>query len=126
MNYLLDSSAWIEYFEGSLKGEKVSKILRSEKVYSVNLIIAEIVSKFKRKGMDFNQAYRVLLSNSVIVELTSEIAKEAGILHADMKKKIKDFGLADAIILISARKIKAKVVTGDKHFKSFKEVLWLG
>ena len=126
MNYLLDSSAWIEYFEGSLKGEKVSKILRSEKVYSVNLIIAEIVSKFKRKGMDFNQAYRVLLSNSVIVELTSEIAKEAGILHADMKKKIKDFGLADAIILISARKIKAKVVTGDKHFKSFKEVMWIG
>ena len=125
MNYLLDSSAWIEYFEGSSEGEKVSAILRKENVCSINLIIAEIVSKFKRKGMDFDQAYRILLSNSVIVELTPEIAKEAGLLHADVKKKIRNFGLADAIILTIARKLKVKVVTGDKHFKDFKETVLL-
>ena len=57
MTFLLDSSAWIEYFEGSPQGEKVWKILKKEKVHSLNLIIAEVISKFKRKGMDFNQAY---------------------------------------------------------------------
>ena len=43
-----------------------------------------------------------------------------------MKKKIRDFGLIDAIILTTARKLKAKVVTGDPHFKKFKEVVFIG
>ena len=126
MNLFLDSYSWIEYFRGSKKGEKVWKILKKEKVYTSNLVIAEIISKFKREGIDFNNAYRILLSNSVVVELTSEIAKEAGMFHADIKKKVRNFGLVDAIILITARKIKAKIVTGDKHFKDFNETMWLG
>ena len=66
------------------------------------------------------------MSNSTIVGLTPEIAKEAGVSHADIKKKVRNFGLVDAIILVSARKLKAKIVTGDKHFKGFKETVWLG
>ncbi len=125
MNLFLDSYSWIEYFRGSKKGEQVWKILKKEKVYTSNLVIAEIISKFKREGIDFDNAYRILLSNSIVVELTSEIARDAGLLHADMKKKVRDFGLVDAIILISARKFNAKVVTGDKHFKNFKETVFL-
>ncbi len=32
------------------------------------------------------------------------------------KKTIKDWGMADSVILATARSASAKVVTGDRHF----------
>jgi predicted nucleic acid-binding protein len=38
-----------------------------------------------------------------------------------MRKDAKDFGLADAYVLATARRLKSKILTGDAHFKSLKE-----
>jgi len=38
-----------------------------------------------------------------------------------MLKTSKDFGLADAYVLATARRLKAKILTGDALFKSLKE-----
>ena len=38
-----------------------------------------------------------------------------------MRKKHENFGLADAIILETARTLNAKVLTGDRHFRAVKE-----
>lgn len=123
MRYLIDSSAWIEYFEGSTEGEKVWNILKKENIYSLSLIIAEVVSKVKRSNKDSDLAYRIISSNSKILDITPEIAKEAGLLHAKIKKKVKNFGLVDALILVSARKLNAKILTRDMHFKEFNEAV---
>jgi predicted nucleic acid-binding protein len=42
-----------------------------------------------------------------------------------MRKTEKDFGLADAYVLETARKLKSKVLTGDKHFRNVKEAVLL-
>ena len=123
MKFLIDSSAWIEYLEGSFEGEKVRNFLMKDDIYSLNLIIAEVVSKVKRNNRDFNLAYKIISSNSKIIQITPDIAKDAGVLHADMKKKTRNFGMVDSIILIAARKLNAKVLTGDKHFRGFKEAV---
>ena len=34
--------------------------------------------------------------------------------------------LFDAIVLATARLLKAKVLTGDEHFKELPETLWIG
>ncbi len=47
-------------------------------------------------------------------------SKEVGIACAKIKKKIKDFGLADAFVLITA-----KILTGDPHFKGMNNVVYL-
>lgn len=125
MKYLIDSSAWIDFLEGDERGEEVWKIIKSKEVYALNLIISEVVSYVKRKNGDFNLAFRTITSNSKVLEVNLEIAKDAGILHADMKKETKNFGLIDAIIYTAAKKIKAKVVTGDPHFKKLKGVVFL-
>ncbi|MGD9276465.1 MAG: PIN domain-containing protein [Candidatus Pacearchaeota archaeon] len=125
--YLIDSSAWIEYLEGSKSGKKVWEILKeSEEIYSLSLIISEVISSVKRKKGDFNLAFRAIISNSKILEVNPEIARDAGLFHADMKKKIKNFGLNDAIILEAAKKLKAKIITSDSHFKGMKNVVYLG
>ena len=44
-------------------------------------------------------------------------------LHTEMRKTEKDFGLADAYVLATARKLKAKILTGDPHFKNVKDAI---
>ncbi len=61
------------------------------------------------------------MSDSQIVNADEELSKNAGTIHAQMRIKEKDFGLADAYVLASAKKLKAKILTGDPHFKNVKE-----
>lgn len=123
MNYLIDSSAWIEYMDGGISGKEVSKFLKEGEIFSLSLIVAEVISKVKREGMDFELAYKIISSNSKILDITPQIAKESGLLHAEMKNSKKNFGLIDSIILITAKKLKAMLITKDNHFKGFKETI---
>ena len=98
-------------------------LLKEGEIFSLSLIIAEVISKIKRSGKDFNLAYKIITSNSKVLEISPQIAKESGLLHAEIKKNKANFGLIDAIILVSARMLKANLVTQDGHFKGFKEAI---
>ncbi len=63
------------------------------------------------------------MSNSHIVNVDEELSLQAGLLHFEMRKTLKNFGLADAYMLATARKLKSKVLTGDPHFESVKEAI---
>ena len=124
MKVIIDSYAWIEYLDGTPAGLKVREILKGDnEVYTLHLNISEVISRVKRKGGDIETAYKAMISNSNLINLNSEISKETGLLHAEIRKKIKDFGLVDCYILLFARKINAKILTGDPHFKGFKEAI---
>ena len=125
MKFVLDTFAWIEYFNGSESGKKVDEIIESEEneIFSSIITIAEVASILKRNEEDVELGYKKMIDLSKLYFINSEFAKEAGILHAEIKKNIKDFGLADAFVLLTARKLKAKIVTGDPHFKGFKEAI---
>ena len=124
MKLLVDAHSWIEYLEGSSSGEKLSKLLNEEnEIYVLSITISEVVSKVKRSDKDSELAYDSIIKNSRILELTPRIAKEAGILHADIRKKNSSFGIVDSLLISSAKSINAKVVTGDRHFKQFNNVI---
>jgi predicted nucleic acid-binding protein len=121
MKYIIDSSAWIEYLSGSKAGEKVNKIIKKEEIYVISIIISEVISYVKRKKGNVETAYESIIKNAKIMEITPRIAKEAGLLHAEMKEKEIDFPFADSLILCSAKENQTKIITTDNHFKSFKE-----
>lgn len=125
MKYLIDSYAWIEYLDGTQEGLKVKKILNNNESYTLTLNLAEVISKTKRTGKDPKISYKAIVSNSKIISINSEIAKDGGIFHAEIHEKIKSFGLVDCLLLMTARKINAKILTGDRHFKGFKEAILL-
>ena len=50
------------------------------------------------------------IKNSKIFDITPKISKKIGILHAETRKKIRDFSLADASIVCSAEAIDAKIL----------------
>ena len=43
----------------------------------------------------------------------------------EQRKKQRDFGLIDSTILIKQKEKKCKVISGNKHFRNIKEVVFL-
>ena len=121
--YLVDTSAWIEYLEGSVIGEKVNKCISENEIYATELIISEVISKVKRKKGNVESAFKILSSFSSLINIDITTAKEAGILHAAEKEKNPSFSLADALIIKAAQKNNLKILTKDSHFKPFKEAI---
>lgn len=124
-SYVIDAYAWIEYLRGSEAGLKVKSILDEEtnEVYTCAVTIAEVVSKVAREGGDPEVAYDILLSNSQVIDVDEKISREAGLLHFEIRKAKRDFGLADAYVLAAARRTGSKILTGDPHFENVEEAI---
>ena len=124
--HVIDAYAWIEYLDGSSKGKKVASLIENnDDLYTCAVTLGEVVSKVARMGKDTKIAYDILVSNSQIVTADEELSLQAGLIHCEMRKTQKDFGLADAYILATAKKLKTKILTGDPHFRSVKEAVML-
>lgn len=120
----LDTFAWVEYFQGTRRGEGVRDLVTGDGVlYSCPIVLAEITSKYERLlGPDHARRHSEFIAERcVIIEHTREIGVEAGRIHAGMKQAHSDFGLADAFILASARARGQRVLTGDPHFRDVED-----
>jgi len=129
MRYVVDSYAWLEYFMGTMAGEEARKIIDTvgDEKLTPTICMAEIYSKLLRvEGTESAELRRTFIkSRSAVVILTEDIAVEAAKIDVDMKKKTTGWGLADSIVLSTARKKKAKVLTGDEHFSGLKETKYI-
>lgn len=125
--YIVDAYAWIEYLKGSSMGESVKEIIEDEcnDIFTVAVTIAEVMSIVKRENMDCDVAFKYVTMLSKILDVNPELSKETGLFHAEKKKRIKDFGLADAFIVVAAEKIGANILTGDPHFKGMRNATFI-
>jgi len=124
---VFDSYAWIEYFRGSRKGEKVRKYVEDEKTVTPMIVIAELSAKYNTENWDFwGDDLHFIISKSYIYDLTLEIAERAGKTRKAMRKERQNFGLADAIILETGKAVSAPVITGDPHFKGLDNTIFIG
>lgn len=124
---LIDSDAWMEYFMGTKKGERVKEIIEDNTriLYTLPIIIAEIYSKSLNIDDNVEDRKEFIIDRCVIIPIDVEIAVEAARIYARVKKREKGFGLMDAIVLASAKKKDVKVLTGDYHLRSFPECVML-
>lgn len=124
MKLIIDAHSWIEYLNGSLSGERVNQLLEEDnEILVLPITISEVIAKVKKSKGNYEAAYSSIVKNSKIFEPTSKIAKEAGLLYVDMREKNSSFGIVDSLLITSAKLIGAKLVSGDNHFKSFKEAI---
>ncbi|MFH1390946.1 MAG: PIN domain-containing protein [Candidatus Diapherotrites archaeon] len=117
--FIMDSSAWIEYLNGTEQGKKVEKILNKtgQTVFTPNLVGAEVVSKIERDGEDSKNAIDSIENITRQPDEKREYFFEAGKLHAKLRKTKRNISFVDAILLILAEKNKAKIITKDYHLK---------
>ena len=122
---MTDSWVRIEYLEGSDIGRKVKEIIENEDIFTSMVTVAEVTSKMSRMGKDVNAVFSSITSLSKIIVGGPEFAKEVGVLHSEVKKKIPNFSLGDAFVLQTAKSLDARVLTGDPDFRGIKEAVML-
>src|SRR2546425_394081 len=118
---VLDSFAWIEYFNGTSRGERVQGFLESGLALTPAIVIAELSEKYRRLNREFGPKYDFVRARTSVVPLEEELARAAGEINFERKKRVKGWGMADSIVLAAARRSGSKVVTGDPHFKDLAE-----
>ena len=125
--FVIDAFAWVEYFNGTKIGEKVKEIVEDEKnkITSNVITIAELASYFSRHNKDFSEVKKIVLSLSSIYHIPIEFAEKVGKLHTTLRKERKHMGLDDIFVLLTARELQSKVITGDEDFRGLKEALMI-
>ena len=119
---LLDTWAWIEYFKGSEKGNKIKSIIENRQIYTSAISIAEISKWFCQNKEDIKIGIQQLKENSIIIDLEEPILIESGRQYVELRKIKKDIGLIDVIIYTTAILHDLNVITNDNDFKGLPKV----
>ncbi len=125
--HLVDTYAWIEYFVGLERGEKVKKIIENEenKILTPECCLAEIKGWCIRENQDFDELYSIVRKISDIQCLLTQDWLEAASIRSEMRATRKGFGMMDALILAQQKRLGCKVISGDPHFKGLKDVVFV-
>jgi len=124
---LVDSSVWIDFFNGAENAEtdKLNEILGLEEVVIGDLILAEVLQGF-RSDADYKAARNVLISLTVHDLLGKELAiKSANNFRKLRKKGITIRKTADVIIATYCIENKIPLLFTDKDFIPFVDNLRL-
>ncbi|MCX8181737.1 MAG: PIN domain-containing protein [Candidatus Methanomethyliaceae archaeon] len=131
---VIDAYAWVELFIGSKSGKKAMELIQnSDEAFTPDIVLAEVARKYLREGMDEETIQRRLTVIEEVSEITpidKEIALESAkcyMLLSERAKKdnLRGPSLFDAVVLATARTLRAKIITGDEYFKNLDEVLWI-
>ena len=125
--FVIDAYAWIEYLDGSEKGRKVAEIIEEDtnEIFTSSGTVAEVVGKVLRRNEDINIALNHINNFSAVIDITQDICIAAAHIHFEYKKKNKNFGMLDAFVAAIAKKLGAKILTGDNDFRNFKEAVMI-
>ncbi|MBI3051680.1 PIN domain-containing protein [Candidatus Woesearchaeota archaeon] len=116
---VIDTSAWIEYFLGSLRGRQVQGLMVVEKrLATPAIVLVELACKFFRDGVDFTTHVEYIRKNSEILGLDDVDILSIARNYAKMKVASGNkSSLSDAIIFTAAESYGAVVVTCDSDFQ---------
>jgi predicted nucleic acid-binding protein len=124
-SYIIDASAWIEYFDGSLKGSKIKHLMEAEdsRLISSTITIAELTSVAQRQGKDYCKVIAKMVSEMSRIEpISFDLAADAGTFHANSRKKGK-LSLSDAVLVVLSRSTNSRIISTDSDFSTFKEAI---
>ena len=121
--YLIDTWAWIEYFDHYCK-EVVEIFDEGELIHTSIISLTEVMTSFARRenAAGGHAATGKIMRISQVLPITPTIAIRAG-LYA---KKEFPGGIADRIIYATAEAHGLTICTGDMDFKNLSGVMYIG
>ncbi len=119
---VVDSSGWIEFFtDGPLADDYASRLRRLGSVITPVIVIYEVYKRLKRELSEDDAVIAVsAMQRSQVVPIDQELALTAADLSLDH-----GLAMADAIVLATARKFQAELVTSDRDFAELDGVTYL-
>ena len=122
--FVVDSYAWIEYFRGTPSGARARRSIEGDSAATSAITLAELREKYLREKWSFFQEdLNFITTRTSLIPVDRSITLLAGEINHTQKKISKDWGMADSIILATARSASAKIVTGDPHFKGLPDAI---
>ncbi len=129
-SFVIDTHTWVEYLLASKAGAKAKKYIEQERCITPSIVLVELrkwylreIEAGRRTEREMQIHFTFLESGSEIVPLDASLALKAGETDFLMKKRIKNWPLADSIIYATAKSRAAQVVSGDPHFKGLEDVI---
>lgn len=124
---LLDTSAWIEFFQGTEKGKKVREFLKSGENFTSIVTFAEVTNWcFKNKLENREASYiSAIKKGSEIIDLNETVMTLAGRLNYERKMIVKNWGMIDSFILATSLLYDLGILTKDSQFKDLSNTVIL-
>jgi predicted nucleic acid-binding protein len=122
-NYVIDASAWMEYFLGTENGIKIKPIIEREEIATSIIAIAELADRIARDDQRFNVRLQFIQRRAAIIGLSVELCLKAAQLKKVNRRKKEKFGLADGVHLATAQQEGAVLVTSDNDFSGIENVM---
>lgn len=125
-DYLVDTSAWIEFFKGSEKGKAVASLLKNaNKTVTSSHCIGELAYWSFVNGYDFQKMIVILRARSKIVDATTNNWVEAAHKKAQLRPKRKAISLYDTLLLSLQNMTGLIIVTADNDFRGLPNTIML-
>ncbi len=118
---LFDTWAWWEVLQGSEVGAALQRRhldAPGVQVLTAAISLGELSAKLSSQGSEDSISPTVssIRRASAVLDLTGELAVEAGMLRTRLRKRSKAASLADGIVLATARQNGARLVSNDRAF----------
>lgn len=107
-----------------MSGKKTRTYVESDSACTSTVTLAELKEKYLRdKWSSFEEDLAFMTTRTTVAPLDRQIAVLAGELNYKQKETKRGWGMADSIVLATARAASAKVVTGDRHFEGLPDAI---
>src|SRR3989344_3026542 len=119
---MLDTAAWIEFFNKTNNYARVKECLETKNCYTSIVSIAEISQWARRQNIDGQFLIIKIGEHSKLIPITQKIAFIAGELNHQRKKANIKWGMMDSFIVATAQSYGLSILTKDTHFKDIDNV----
>lgn len=127
VNYLIDTSAWVEYFRGSERGKRVKQLMehRGNHLFVLHSTIAEFYRWCLKQRVPFESSFKVILSNATLLPIRLPDWLHAIEEQVRLRPKVAKIGVLDTLLIVKQQEHHAKIVTSDSDFRKVENVLML-
>ncbi|HTT45774.1 MAG TPA: PIN domain-containing protein [Thermoplasmata archaeon] len=131
----IDTFAWAEMIRGSELASRAREAVdEADLCLTPSIVLAEVAAMCVRDGFEDHVVAAELESireSSVIVPIDEKLAIAGAHAVAELRasaraKRIPLPGLADGLVLATARTTHSSLLSGDPHFRECPETVWLG
>jgi predicted nucleic acid-binding protein len=123
---VFDTWAWWEIIHATPRGKVLqSRYLAKGSVATSAYAVAELTARLSEAGKAdaISPALQRIASAGPVVAVDLQLAEKAGRLRMELRRADRNASLADAVMLVTARHLGLKLVSGDPAFKGQPDVV---
>ncbi len=124
IGFVIDTWVWVEYYLG--EDARVNEYIENDALdlFTSAITLTEII-KFLHQNHENSENIHQVVSEIGIRSLVIPVTEYIAILAGEFRNEGFKGGIADTIILATARSGGHKVVTGDPHFKTISDAVFI-